>query len=115
MSNPAAEALVHQIERKIERLVNDDDHGVLGLRQGAGPEEIEGAHELLSRWFDPDRVEAMGLAGLRVLAEHIVRRLDEARRELLGPFPARTLWPAEQAAALQALSVVRRRKPRRAA
>jgi len=89
MSNPAAEALARQIERKIERIGFEDDLATLGIAEGAPPDEIVRAHELLARWFDPDRVEALGLPGLRLLAERIVSRLDEARWALLGPCPAR--------------------------
>src|SRR5262245_12470781 len=89
MSNPAAEALARQIERKIERINHEDDLAALGLHEGASEESIIHAHELLVRWFDPDRVEALGLPGMRVLAERIVARLDEARWALCGPCPAR--------------------------
>ena len=89
MSNSAAEALARQIERKIDRIDYEDDLAALGLAEGASPEAIVHAHELLARWFDPDRVEALGLPGLRLLAERILARLDEARWALLGPFPAR--------------------------
>jgi hypothetical protein len=88
MTNPAAEALARQIEHKIERIDHEDDFAALGLGENSSPEVIEHAHEVLTRWFDPDRVEALGLPGLRVLAEKIVARLDEARWALLGPYPA---------------------------
>ena len=88
MANPAAEALARQIERKIERIDHEDDFAALGVAEGASPDEITRAHDLLARWFDPDRVETLGLPGLRVLAEKIVARLDEARWALCGPYPA---------------------------
>ena len=88
MTNPAAEALARQIERKIGRIDHEDDWAALGLHEGAAPEVIEHAHQVLTRWFDPDRAEALGLSGMRVLAEKIVARLDEARWGLLGPCPS---------------------------
>ena len=89
MANSAAEALARQIERKIERIANEDDFAVLGLPDAAEPEEIDQAHEILVRWFDPDRVEALGLSGMRVLAERIVARLDEAHWQLREICPTR--------------------------
>lgn len=88
MTNPAAAALALQIERKIERIDHEDDFAALGIGESADADMIAHAHEVLTRWFDPDRVEALGLPGLRVLAEKIVARLDEARWALLGPYPA---------------------------
>ena len=76
--SPQAEALALEIEHKLARLGQEDDHAVLGVRPDATLDEIRSAYLLLVRWFHPKRLSPFGLDYLRGPAQLIVARLGQA-------------------------------------
>src|SRR5437660_10610182 len=77
-----AEIVARAIERKAARLDQEDLFAVLGVERGASRTRVRNAYRLLARWFDPARLEPLGLGGLRPLAMHIMSRLVHAHTVL---------------------------------